>query len=377
MARGAATIFRVAAPRRGLHGILDRSVYILSSAHIQPLRAWGAQGTSHCRYRFDLAATHAGPVQSRSSAFGRSCVPGSRHSGIDLAYLGKKIPQIADFPETGRLLQVHQDLSRLSELKAQESDGIVPSLVNTEPDTVKAAMSAASMVSNLRLLLRELDNAQQSWTTGLQQYLHRSSKNEVLDLFLTLKEEIIGALDVRKRFLAKPVTLPDEFDAKPELVEAVSNLAQGKKPFWLAGLIGKAEQQRMLDSIVVVSAKPASIMDWEHVLHFIKFQQQCEALLVRWNTLADEISLPRFEPKADRLVAAGMAIDLYNKVAASIADEAEVVRSLQRLLPSWVKVGQTPYSADVLTEVESTLQHHLTRHRLAETWVVKESFLKA
>lgn len=75
--------------------------------------------------------------------------------GPDLAYLGKRVPQIGDFPETGKLLQVHQDLSRLSELKAQESDGVVPSLVSTTPETVQAAMMATSKVSNLRLLLQK------------------------------------------------------------------------------------------------------------------------------------------------------------------------------------------------------------------------------
>lgn len=297
--------------------------------------------------------------------------------GPDLAYLGKRVPQIADFPETGKLLQVHQDLSRLSELKVQESDGAIPSLVSTTPETVQVTMMVTSKVSNLRLLLQEIDNAQQAWTTRLQQYLRRSSKNEILDLFLTLKDEILTVLDTRKLFLAKPVTLPDGFDANNELVEAVTNLSQGKKPFGLAGMFGKTEQKRILGAVVVVSAKPASTVEWEHVLQFIKFQQQSRALLVRWNTLADEISLPKFEPKPASLVAAGLAIDLYNKVASSIEDELVVVAAVQRLLPTWSKAVQTPYTKELLGEIEGIFQHHLTRHRLAETWVVKESFLKA
>lgn len=297
--------------------------------------------------------------------------------GLDLAYLGKQIPQMGDFPETGKLLQAHQDLSRLSELKAQESDGVVPSLVSTTPETIQAAMTAISKVSNLRLLLQEIDNAQQVWTAGLQKYLRRSSKNEILDLFLTLKDEILAALDTRKQFLAKPVTLSDGFEANNELVEAVANLSLGKKPFGLAGIFGKSEQKRVLETVVVVSAKPASTAEWEHVLQFIKFQQLSKSLLVRWNTLADEISLPRFEPKPECLVAAGMAIDLYHKVVASISDELEVVTAVQPLLPTWPKAVQTPYTKELLGEVEGIFQHHLTRHRLAETWVVKESFLKA
>ena len=232
-------------------------------------------------------------------------------------------------------------------------------------------------MSNLRLLLQEIDKAQQAWIPGLQQYLRRSSKNEILDLFLTLKDEILAALDTRKQFLDKPVTLSDGFEANNELVEAVANLSQGKKPFGLAGMFGKTEQKRVLDAVVVVSAKPASTAEWEHVLQFIKFQQLSKALLVRWNTLADEISLPRFELKPERLVAASMAIGLYNKVAASISDELEVVTAVRPLLPTWPKAIQTPYTKELLGEVEGIFQHHLTRHRLAETWVVKESFLKA
>lgn len=296
--------------------------------------------------------------------------------GSDLAYLGKRIPLIDDFPETGKLLQVHQDLSRLSELNIQESDGTIPSLVSTTRETIQAAITVTSKVSNLRLLLQEIDNAQQAWTTGLQQYLRRSAKNGILDLFLTLKDEILTLLDTRKLFLAKPVTLPEGFESNNELVEAVTNLSQGKKPFGLAGMFGKTEQKRILDAVVVVTAKPASMLEWEHVLQFIKFRQQSRALLVRWNTLADEISLPQFEPKPERLVAAGMAIDLYNKVAASISDELEVVTAVQPLLPTWPKAVQTPYTKELLCEVDVIFQHHLTRHRLAETWVVKESFLK-
>jgi phosphopantetheinyl transferase (holo-ACP synthase) len=265
----------------------------------------------------------------------------------------------------------------LSELKAQESDGMVPSLVSTTPETVQAAMAAASKVSNLRLLLQEIDNAQQAWTAGLQQYLRRSSKNEILDLFLTLKDEILAALDTRKQFLAKPVTLAEGFEANLELIKAVTNLSQGKTPFGLAGMFGKTEQKGVLDAVVVVNAKPASTADWEHVLHFIKFQQLSKDLIVRWNTLADEIQLPRLEPKPEQLVAVGMTIDLYNKLALSIADELEVVTAVQLLLPTWQKAVQTPYTKELLTEVEGIFQHHLTRHRLAETWMVKESFLKA
>jgi len=300
-----------------------------------------------------------------------------RAVGNDLVYLGKRVPQIGEFPETRKLLQVHADLSRLSELKSQEAHGIVPSLVSTTLDTVQAAMEASAKVSNLKLLLQEIDNAQQAWTSDLKQYLRRSSKNEILDLFLGLNGEIAAALETRRQFLSKPVSLPEGFESNSELVQAVENLAQGKKPFGLAGMFGKSEQKRQLDAVTVLIGKPGSAADWEHVLAFVRFQQLCRTLLVRWNTLANELPLPHFELRPEQLVAAGGAIALYQKIITSIADESDVAGAVQPLLPAWLKAAQTPYSKEVLVEAESILQHHLTRHRLAETWVVKESFLKA
>ncbi len=305
--------------------------------------------------------------------------------GPDLAYISQRLPQVDSFPETAKLLQVHQDLSRWNELKAQEAGGRVPNLADASQETMAAALTAAEQVTSLRRLLEDIDNAQEAWTDGLLQILRRTAQGQggqgehtgILDLFLSLTGEIVQALEARKAFLAKPVTLPEGFEDNPELVEAVDNLAQGKKPFGLAGLFGKSEQKRQLETVVVVSAKPASEADWGHVRQFLQFQQYSKSLLVRWNTLADELSLPRFEPKADRLTAAGRAIELHHRLAASLTAQGEVAAIVQAVLPSWPGATQIPYTVQHLQKVESILQHHLTRHRLAQTWVVKESFLVA
>ncbi len=297
--------------------------------------------------------------------------------GGDLQYLGIRIPQISEFPETNRLIQVHKDLSRLSALKLEELKGLVPPLINSDSEFIKATISVASEISNQRLLLQELDNAQQTWIGGLQQYLRRSQKNEILDLFHTLKEEILITLHSRKQFLSRPVSIGENLDTNEEVVEAIQNLAKGKRAFGLSGLLGKNVQKKILDSILIVTTKPVSSSDWEHVLNLIQFQQKCRFLLVRWNTLSYEISLPTLESIPVSLVSAGLAIELYEKIIKSIEVEEEITRKLKLLLPSWEKVDDLPYSHEALQEAERILNHHLTRHRLAETWVVKESFLSA
>jgi very-short-patch-repair endonuclease/uncharacterized protein (DUF1810 family) len=299
-----------------------------------------------------------------------------RALGKDLAYLDKALPQIADFPATARLLQVHHDLTMLSELKSKEATGSVPSLSNTTPETIKLAILAVEKTSAVRSLLQELERAHQTWIAGLVRIL-RHNNQEIRDLFLALRKDILAALDERRQFLAKPVATPEAIEANTQMVEAVRNLSQDKKPFGLAGLFGKGEQKKLLDSIQVVGASPANRDDWKHVSKWLNFQATCKALLVRWNTLADEMSLPHFDVKPERVSGVGLAIDLFDKAQSFLDGEAELVEMFKRLIPAWSGVAMTPYTLASLTEAESILAHHLTRHRLADTWVLKESFSKA
>ena len=297
--------------------------------------------------------------------------------GQDLAYLGKQVPQLSDFPDSQKLLQVHQDLSRFSELKQQEAAGQVPSLINGAEETFQAAMGLMARVSNLRLLFQDLRNANEPWIGGMQAYLRTADRNEILDLFLTLKREIEGALSQRKQYLSRPISLPVDLDANEEIVQAISNLSQGVRPFGIAGIIGKGEQKKLLDSILVVSDKPKSPSDWDYVQKYVASQKVSRSLLTRWNALAGELPLPNFEAVPDQLVKAGSALEKFDKIQKSINEEADVTSDIKRLIPQWKRVEEIGQDFTVLNEAETILSHHLTQHRLSETWVVKEAFLKA
>jgi ADP-ribosylglycohydrolase/very-short-patch-repair endonuclease len=297
--------------------------------------------------------------------------------GNDLAYLGQRVPQLSDFPESQKLLQVHQDLSRFSELKEKEATGQVPPLIDGAEETFHAALGLAARVSNLRLRLQELRNVNQPWISSLRAYLKHAGRNEILDLFVTLKSDIDTALRQRKEFISRPVSLPADLDKNDELVHAISNMAEGVRPFGLAGIIGKGEQKKLLDSVLVINDKPKSPLDWTHVQKYIADQKLGRGLLTRWNALAVELPLPRFEISPDRLSGAGLALELFDKVQASISEESSVTDDLKRLMPAWKRVELLAQDAKILDEAESNLTHHLIRHRLAQTWVIKESFLKA
>jgi very-short-patch-repair endonuclease len=299
-----------------------------------------------------------------------------RALGDDLAYLGKRIPSVESFPSTARLLQVHRDLGQLSQLRAREDQGLVPRLADV-PNAIPAASITLAKLAAMRELTVSIEAAHQPWATGLQDYLQKHGKNEVLDLFFQLQTELRSALAERKQFLARPIALPDGFDANPILTEAVRNLAQGKKPFGLAGLFGKADEKRILDAVSVVHAKPSTVPEWQHVQAFLHYSQTVKSLLVRWNTLADELRLPLFDVKASRLLAVGEVMALIDKILEWVAAEKSVSGDVKALVPTWVQAGQRPMTLAVIEDVAAILEHHLAQHRLAETWLVKEEILQA
>lgn len=301
----------------------------------------------------------------------------ARHTvGEDLSYLGKRLPTIESFPSTQQLLQVHRDLGQLAQLKAMEAQGTTPGLVDF-PHSIPEATETLTQLAHLRQLSITIEAAQQPWAGGLQGYLRKHGRNEVLELFFKLKEEIRLALGQRHPFLARPVALPQGLDTHPGLVEAVQNLAQGKKPFGLAGLFGKSDEKKMLDAVTVVSAKPCGPEDWQHVQAFLQYASTARSLLARWNTLADELALPTLELKLSSLIAAGEVNALIDKILEHAVAEHSICGAVATLLPSWTKAGQHPMTPEMVHEASHILQQHVTRHRLAETWSTQEQILQA
>ena len=294
-----------------------------------------------------------------------------------LSYLGLKVPQLDDFPDAQTLIQVHQDLAQESQLQHKESTGEVPRLLDASAQTLEQAQALVEHLGQLQALRTQLKSAEHSWVPAMQAYLMRNPNADVLALFDSLKGEIEEALAGRKAFVARPVSLAFELQAQPEVVAAIDNLAQGRRPFGLSGLIGKGSQKQLLDNIVVLGSKPQSDQDWAHVQAFVRFQQLGRTLLLRWNALAAEMPLPTLETDAEQLLAAARAIEQYGDIIRAEQGEVRAQTELKHLLPDWAEVAQLRSDEAVMGKGEGILRHYLIRHRLAATWALKEAFNKA
>lgn len=293
----------------------------------------------------------------------------------DLDYLTCTLPLISAFPDAQELMRAHQDLARAMELQAQVDSGKVTPLADSSKQTFDSAQSLSSQISNLKLLYQSVQN-NENWPSSLLGHLRSGSKKDILEMFESLGREINVVIDERKKFLTKPVTVPDNIDLNAEVLEGLRNLVEGKRPFGLAGLFGKKAEKTLLDAICITNSPPVETSDWQHVLDYVCHLKSCRDLLTRWNALTEDIQIPKLQAKPAQITAAGDAYDLYRRLVEIVIIEGKVVDSIKRVLPTWTRVTCLQLENGILDDVEQILLHHLTRNRLAASWALKERFQK-
>lgn len=295
--------------------------------------------------------------------------------GQDIDYLDASLPQLVEFPESRSLLEAHQDLSRFALLSKEVESGQVPGLADSSQETIVAAQKLEQDITRLRDLRDQVLLAHKPWSVTMRERLRNSTSGDVLNMFETLGREIKGAADERKTFHVKPVSLPPGIDTDADIVEAIRNLSESKRPFGFLGLVGKGEEKKKLGAIQILGSAPASNDDWQHVLRFIALQKQFREIAVRWNSLAPELAievLPGAEPEHG-LLAQGLYV-LYEKVKAVVAAEHSITEQASKVLPGWQRARELADTTSAMDELDSALRNHLTKNRLAGVWAVKERF---
>lgn len=298
--------------------------------------------------------------------------------GQDLALLDQTLPALDSFPPTERLLQLHQDMKQLATLNAMVESATLPPLRDMDAATINAAIEARSQVVGLQSSRRNLDEHGYAWLPELESFLRRTANKDVLlTVFQTLRSDILSLVGSRTQFLSRPVLLPEDFMESPELADAVDNLSQGKKAFGFAGMFGKSVQKKLLDHVQVVGRAPTSDEDWNHVLLFVRFRQDCSSMLVRWNAVAPDLHLPNLSKAEEVISKAPGFLSAFDSLQKILREEKTLSSSLPSLLPAWPHSGQTPYESAKLEKALEILDHNLSRNRLASTWQMRETFYRA
>ncbi len=297
--------------------------------------------------------------------------------GEDIDYLDASLPQLVEFPDSQVLIEVHNDLSHFEKLKHDVDIGEVPSLADSRQETLALAQHLLAQIETFRQLRNEILKEPRSWTQAIYKRLKLNGDDGLFHALEGLGTELENVVEQRKAFLERPVTTPSGIELNAELVEAVKNLINGKRPFGIKGWFGKAEQKKMLDNIRVLGSPPTDGAGWKHVDDYLSLLRQSHELIVRWNTLAPELGFePTLDESPESAMIAAQEYDLYLKLKGVMKMGDALQTAASRLFPNWSHSRYVAYNNEQLTDLEKALRHHLTKNRLTQVWVAKERLQK-
>jgi very-short-patch-repair endonuclease len=292
-----------------------------------------------------------------------------RELGSDIHYLGTSLPQLVNFPEAADLLRLHRDLSQYEELRGQIQDGSVPALAGSSDEAMEEVRLLATKLSRLEALTDSISRGGHSWVGEVRKHI-AEDRVELLDLLNALGAELKEALASRTQFVRRPVTALDGAEDDPILADALSNLCDGKRPFGISGVFGKAQQKTALESVRVLDAAPKSPDDWKHVQTYFALLREMKQLCLRWNSLAREVGLSAVNGvRPEDAMAALRSFEVYLEIREQITVAREASNLAASLFPTWrPETG----NADTWVQLKGVAHHHIRRQDLANVWITKD-----
>ena len=198
--------------------------------------------------------------------------------GQDLDYLNASLPP--DLPSAQEILELHQNLSRYQELVDQTKDGKVPILSGRISD------------AQLRDLLDKVQNLQRIEMNDKQRHFKeclRSSK-EIIEWLNSLGEELDKIREENRPFSDISIEIKEKsLLDDPEILQAITNLSEGKRPFGLFGIF--SEKKNSLKSIQIDGKELSNADEWKRVKSYLALCERMKRLCLRWNNFAGEFRL--------------------------------------------------------------------------------------
>ena len=293
----------------------------------------------------------------------------------DISYLNDKLPEIENLLDSKEILRLHQDLSRHSELtRAIDTGNLIP-LLNYQAGSIEKALILAE---NIRLILshrRQIQEYQYGWSSAAYDLCRQnnSALPELLVIFDKLAEDMSKALAERKKFVERPVSIPDQLEMNEDIFRAVHNKIEDKLPFGITGIVGKSQLKLQMQDIKVLSKAPETVEDWKHVREYMHLMRTFRELITRWNSVAPELKIDAFDSNDPRhSMTAERKIQLFSLIRKRVSIEEKSLTQAAYLLPTWEHKDYFINGEALLQEVQKALESHVLRHKLSSSWADKE-----
>jgi len=301
-----------------------------------------------------------------------------RQLGDEIAHAGNVLPVPADFPDTLQLVKAHDELQRFTRLIAQARASELPALAGSGTQAIAQARALSEHITRVKALREEIAGLRLPWPDGVIARMKRGEPEQLFDVFDALAVEIEQAGTQRVQALMRPILVPDAAETDAQFLQAVANLAGGRRAFGLSSLFGKSDAQKLLGLVRVAGAPPIIAADWQIVLAHLAHLRKRRELTARWNAIAPELGIHSvLLADARGWLSAQSQLALYAKVKQLAREEAGLCANAMNLFPAWPRAALAGVDAQALAEVEHALSHHLNKYQLAQISGVLEGLHRA
>ncbi len=293
----------------------------------------------------------------------------------DLGYIDRTLPSIDSLPSSREALDTHKLLRELNGLETEIDDGTLPALFRDDDEGIAAARGTLSKLDARDQLISQISGEGRTWTEALLSALRKGDLTQELRVLVSIGVEIESLTAGDGRFLSRPISLPDGFEANSELYNAVVNLADGGRPFGLLGIVGKSVEKSLLASVRIVTSPASEPSDWQYVREYLDHLGSSNNLVVRWNAVAGKIGLPTYKIEAASISQARRDYQLYKKLGDLIQLETVLVDEIKVLIPDWSNTADPISIGSGAAEVRRILESHVKRLSLRRAEETKQTLL--
>jgi very-short-patch-repair endonuclease len=286
--------------------------------------------------------------------------------GADVGYAAHRLPVPEGFPDPVRLAKAHEELQRYARLTEKAGSSDLPWPADAGADTVAAAHALAEDVQRIGTQWGHVLGARLPWSEDVVARIRRGEPAGPYEALDQLGAELDQVNAQRAAFLKRPVLVPERAADDPAFLQALDNLAQGRRAFGLVAF-GKTDARQWVDAVRVGGSPPAGSGDWQHVVAYVSLQRKRRELTVRWNTLAAEVGLRTvLAADAKGRLSAEAQFAVYKALRELSAEQRRLAARAAQVFPGWTRAGALATDPKVIDELGHALDHHLTRHRLGE-----------
>lgn len=297
--------------------------------------------------------------------------------GDDVRHAGSPLVPPDSLPSPEALLDAHRRLVRLAQLSAESRATDTPILAQVTPHTFDDLKEAVHLVDTVRALRTELSTQAPDWVAPAAARLLEAPESPASTAFESLAREVDEAAATLATLSTRTVSLPAGAEFDTDLAQAVRNLAAGKRAFGLTTLF-RPEARSRLASLTIDDHLPASTADWQHVSDALAARARWRGLVIRWNTLAMELGLPKAGIDDTQGVPdTARAIAWVRKSLELVLTEMELSEAAQALFPGWSLARRVREEPAVIRGLERALDHYLNAQSLADVWQVREALREA